>query len=88
MLNSEQLDALRREPAAGPNRVAAAKEMLGLTQVQLASAIGVTQSLVSKVERGELPKLPVETARKFSEFFGCAIEDLFPRSDDRQVVNS
>ena len=90
MLNPNQLAALRIAPLTGANKVSLAIELAGLRQVQLASAIGVTQGLVSKVAGGDMPKLPIETARKFAEFFGCPIEDLFParNPEERQAVNS
>jgi transcriptional regulator with XRE-family HTH domain len=69
---------LKKLRAAHDNRVAAAMEMAELTQAQLADAIGLTQPYVSDVCRGRFATITVENAHKFAEFFGCAIEDLFP----------
>lgn len=76
-LTTEQLRRLRRIQTTG-NRIKAAREMLTLTQVQLASAIGITQSSLSDIERTRYMGVTLETARKFSDYFGCSIEDLFP----------
>lgn len=52
--------------------------LAGVTQEQLEAQTGVPQGFISAISNGRSPKLPVHTARKFSIFFGCAIEDLFP----------
>lgn len=78
MLTKEQLIALKRSRPRTRNRLGRAKELAGLTQVQIAEKTGFTQSYVSKVENGEYSDLPGETMRAFAELFGCAMEDLFP----------
>ena len=88
MLTAEQIELLRAEPPIGANRLPRALEMAGVTQVQIATAIGHTQPYVSSVINGKYSALPIETARKFAEFFGCSMEDLFPARDERQAVNS
>lgn len=89
MLSAEQVATLRMAPLTGANKLSLAIELSGRTQVDIAEAIGSSQGAVSKAARGVFPKLPVDTARKYAEFFGCAIEDLFPaRDDERQAVNS
>jgi transcriptional regulator with XRE-family HTH domain len=59
------------------NRLATALELSETTQMALAEAIGLTQGYVSNVARGK-HAVTVENAHKFADFFGCAIEDLFP----------
>ena len=76
MLTPRQLEALRSEP--GPNRVARAMEMAGVTQTTLAAAIGLTQSYISDVARQRHRTITVVNARKFTKYFGCSIDDLFP----------
>lgn len=78
MLTKEQVNALRRARVRTRNRLAQAKELAGVTQVQIAAKTGFTQSYVSKIENGEYGDLPGETMRTFSDYFGCQIEDLFP----------
>lgn len=78
VLTKEQLETLRRARSKTRNRVARAKDLAGVTQVQIAAKTGFTQSYVSKVENGEYSDLPGETMRTFADYFGCQIEDLFP----------
>lgn len=78
MLNTEQLDELRRTPPGGANRIAVAMRLATLTQVELAERTGFTQSYVSRVKDGRYSDLPTETTRAFAAAFGCSIEDLFP----------
>lgn len=79
-----QLRRLRATTHHG-NRVRAARQALGLTQVQLAALLGLRQSTLSDIERQRYSDITIGTARKFADFFGCAIEDLFPA---RQAVAS
>ena len=76
VLTPPQLTTLRSEP--GPNRVARAMEMTGITQTALAAAIGLTQAYVSDVVRQRHRTITVANAGKFARYFGCSIEDLFP----------
>ena len=78
MLTEQQLAILRVEP--GANRVAKAISLAGVTQVTLAEAIGLSQPYISDVARGRYRTITVEHARKFADYFGCSIEDLFPPS--------
>lgn len=60
------------------NRVGAALKLAGVTQVQVATAIGESQPEVSSVVTGRYQTILLSRARKFAEYFGCSIEDLFP----------
>lgn len=82
MLNEEKLAALRAT-SCEPNRVRVAMALLPVTQVQLAEAIGVEQSTISKVVTGRHSRLPLALAQKLAGYFGCQVEDLFP---SRQAV--
>jgi plasmid maintenance system antidote protein VapI len=53
-------------------------ELLALTQVRVADGIGVTQSHVNKIVNGNYVSLPLETAQRLSDFFGCSTDILFP----------
>jgi DNA-binding XRE family transcriptional regulator len=75
-LTPEQLKKLRRSP--GQNRIKVARELMGLTQIELAPKVGVSQSALSDLERRRYSGTSVDTARRFAEIFGCLIEDLFP----------
>lgn len=60
------------------NKVKLARTLLGLKQGDVADAIGMKAAYLSGIERGDYKGIPIETARPLAEFFGCAIEDLFP----------
>lgn len=78
MLKPDELRKLRHSRLAGRNRIGRARELSGETQVQLAAALGLTQSYISSIENSGYGDLPLETTRAFADHFGCAIEDLFP----------
>lgn len=80
-LTSEQLEQLRKEPAASGNRLASALRLAGLTQTALADELDESLSYISDLSRGRYNSTTVAKAHKLSEFFGCAIEDLFPRQE-------
>ena len=78
MLTEQQLATLRSAP--GTNRVAKAISLAGVTQVTVAKALGIPQPYISDVARQRYRTITVEKARKFADYFGCSIEDLFPPS--------
>ena len=80
MLTERQLAVLRASPPT--RRVATAISLAGVTQVTLADEIGVTQAYVSDVARDRYSTITVASARKFTRFFGCSIDDLFPPRDE------
>lgn len=51
------------------------------TQASIAEAIGVSQQYFSDVACGRYQTITVDNASKFAEYFGCAIEDLFPAKE-------
>lgn len=77
-LTPPKLKALRQAPADSGNRLAAATQLAGVTQAELSRAIAMPQQYVNDVARGRYHTITVENARKFAEYFGCSIEDLFP----------
>lgn len=78
-LTHTQLTALRREPIPGSgNRLAKAIDLSGETQTSIGEQIGLPHTYVSDVSRGRFQTITLENAYKFSAFFGCQIEDLFP----------
>jgi plasmid maintenance system antidote protein VapI len=80
MLESKQRRALVAESVTDdiPNRVAAAIRLVGRTQTAVAVEIGMTEPHLSDICRGAQKSVALETAHKLAEYFGCAIEDLFP----------
>ncbi len=58
------------------NKVAAYRQMHGLTQQQLAQAVGVSRQTVISIENGKYnPSLLLAFA--IAGKFGCSIEELF-----------
>jgi len=48
----------------------------GLTQQQVARAVGISQSAYAMIERGQhTPRK--ETMKKLAEFFGLSVDELF-----------
>lgn len=78
MLAAKEIHELTAEPLVGRNRLRRFMEASNTTQEQLFAATGIRQPQISAIANGRYQKLPLETARKLSDFFGCAIEDLFP----------
>ncbi len=78
LTQSQRRELLRSDVGASGNRVARAMELAGLTQAEIAVKVELTQPYISDVARGRHSTITLDNARKFAEFFGCAIEDLFP----------
>ena len=58
------------------NRVREFRERAGLTQEELARAVGVSRQSVNSIERERYtPSLPL--ALKFARKFGCPTDELF-----------
>jgi len=79
-------DLLKSGVGASGNRVALAIELAGLTQAEVAAAVELTQPYISDVARGRHSTITLDNARKFADFFGCAIEDLFPSREKSAEV--
>ncbi|NJE79626.1 helix-turn-helix transcriptional regulator [Thermococcus sp. GR4] len=66
------------------NRVRELREARGLTQEELAKALGVTRQTIIAIEKGKYdPSLKL--AFKIARFFGVLIEDIFIYGDDSDV---
>jgi|TARA_B100000949_G_scaffold227033_1_gene233007 predicted XRE-type DNA-binding protein len=79
-LTTHHVSTLRREPV-NSNRVGKAIELAGVTQRTIARAIDVPESYVSDLVRQRYDGITVRNAHKVAQFFGCAIEVLFPRGE-------
>lgn len=77
LLSTRKLRELRDTPAKG-NRVARAIELAEVTQLDVSAATALPQPYISDVARNRYETITVDNARKFADYFGCAIEDLFP----------
>lgn len=78
-LNTQRLRELRKRPIGQRgNRLADAIELSQETSTSIAAELGFALQYVSDVSRGRYDTITVENAGRFSRYFGCAIEDLFP----------
>ncbi len=57
----------------------------GLTQKELADNSGVTQSMISKVEKGNFENVSIGILRKLAGALYCVVIDLLPESDKKQL---
>lgn len=69
----------RLEYAPRANRIAELRAAKGVTQTQLAKAIGATLSMVGKLERGER-SLKEDWIRRIARALDCLPGDLFERA--------
>lgn len=78
-MTPKQLRDLRANgvPDSG-NRLAMAFEIIERSQADCVRETKFTPQYVSDMVRGRFRNISVDNAREFAEFFGCAIEDLFP----------
>lgn len=63
------------------NRVALAIELSGATTADIARGASLSYTYLSDVARGRFQTVTVANAHKLAEYFGCAIEDLFPAKE-------
>lgn len=81
-LTAEQVTALRSVPlGAMPNKVGLALTMTDTSQTDAAEALDIPRPNLSKIVNGRYEGIQLETSRKLADYFGCAIEDLFPARD-------
>lgn len=58
------------------NQIREKRTQRGITQDDLAAAVGVSRQSINSIERSRYtPSLPL--ALKFSRFFNCTVNDLF-----------
>ncbi|NJD18633.1 MAG: helix-turn-helix transcriptional regulator [Gemmatimonadetes bacterium] len=62
------------------NRVREKRQTLGMTQGDLAAAVGVSRQSINSIERERyIPSLPL--ALRFARVFGCTVDELFQLED-------
>jgi DNA-binding XRE family transcriptional regulator len=67
-------------------RLADVRQKHGLTQVDVAERLHVSQTAVSKIERGELARSELSTIRKYVEALGGKLEIIADFGDERLVL--
>jgi DNA-binding XRE family transcriptional regulator len=68
------------------HRPAEIREALGITQQLLAKQIGISQSRVSQIERGELEHTEVATLRSYFRELGGEVEVVVRLGDERLQI--
>ena len=66
------------------NRIREQRRQLGLSQADLAAALGVSRQTVISIEGGRyLPSLPL--AFTIARFFGLTVDKMFDPDDDEEA---
>jgi transcriptional regulator with XRE-family HTH domain len=68
-------------PMAFKERLKALRTAAGLTQMQLATAAGLTLSSVTQMEAGKVANPRLDTLQALAKALGCSLDDL-GRNDD------
>lgn len=68
------------------HRLSEARKSRDLTQEQVAEAMGVTQTRVSQIERGELNRSEVDTLASYVDALGGKLEVVADFGDQRLVL--
>jgi predicted XRE-type DNA-binding protein len=68
------------------HRLSELREALGMTQVALAERLHVTQSRVSRIERGAIDHTQLETLRAYLEALGGELEVTARFGDERILI--
>jgi DNA-binding XRE family transcriptional regulator len=68
------------------HRLADVRQQHGLTQTDLADRLHISQTAVSKIERGELVRSELSTIRKYVEALGGRLEIIADFGDERLVL--
>jgi len=86
ILTKRQVESLRGAPlGTSANKLKIAFAYANTSRSHACEATGLAAPTVSKLISGSYINLDIENARKLADYFGCAIEDLFP---SREAVAS
>jgi DNA-binding XRE family transcriptional regulator len=67
-------------------RLAEVRQQHGLTQTDVAERLHISQTAVSKIERGDLARSELSTIRKYVEAIGGRVEIVADFGDERLVL--
>jgi len=87
-LDENRIEELRLELLAQVRgqRLADVRESLGLDQSQLATLLGVSQSRVSRIERGDMDHSEIATVRAYVGALGGEVEIIAKFGDERFTI--
>jgi DNA-binding XRE family transcriptional regulator len=67
-------------------RLAEVRRQQGMTQLELADSLNISQAAVSSIERGELSRSELSTIRRYVEALGGKIEIVADFGDQRLIL--
>ncbi|WP_370652975.1 type II toxin-antitoxin system RelE/ParE family toxin [Frankia sp. CIT1] len=88
LLGQERIDAIgvRMRAETRAHRLADIRRTYGLDQGEVAERIGVSQSRISRIERGDLDHTEIATVRSYIEALGGQVEIVAKFGDERITV--
>lgn len=70
------------------DQIRSIREVLGMTQEQLAQRSGLNQSLIAEIERGKRENLNLSTIKKLAEGLNCqSLVQLLPTKNISQILD-
>ena len=87
-LDEERIASLRRllRAQVRAHRLAEIRESLGLNQSDVASRLGVSQSRISRLERGDMDHAEIATIRAYVAALGGEVEISARFGDERITI--
>lgn len=87
-IQEEQVSAQKVELLAEMHayRLAELRQILGLSQQDLATRLEISQSRISRIERGDLGHTEIDTLRAFAQALGGKLELSIKLDDESFVV--
>jgi predicted transcriptional regulator len=87
-LDEQRIEALKTKMRAEvrAHRLAEIRQGYGLDQSALAERLKVSQSRISRIERGELDRTEISTVRSYIEALGGEVEIVARFGDERITV--
>jgi len=88
LLDEERLAEIGKQLRAEmrAHRLAEFRERYDVSQTTLAERIGISQSRVSRIERGDLERAGIATIRDYVEALGGEVEVVAKFGDERIVI--
>lgn len=87
-INEQRVAELKEEALARvrAHKLAELRSSTGLNQEELSQRLGISQSRVSRIERGDLEKTELATLRAFVRALGGDIEVTVKLGEDRFLI--
>ncbi|WP_269746799.1 helix-turn-helix domain-containing protein [Methylosarcina fibrata] len=79
--NKEACNRLRKDLMRIGDILKSKRTALELTQEDLFNRSGVTQSMISKLEKGRTENVSIDVLRKLAKALNCLLIDLLPEED-------